>query len=390
MRKAEHFPCICANVVNTITGANPGFVIPYKIFELEGIKVGIIGVTTPTVPLISYPENIKNLTFLEPAGVVEKYTRVLNERGVSIIGVLSHLGVEGDTQLARQVPGITFIVGGHSHTVLEEGLMIGDTIVTQAGAYGMYVGCLTMKANRKTGKVIPASQKDCLTAVLATGPDAVSPDKEVEALVNRYNGRIKSIMEEVLGTAESDIPKTPQPGRGDTPLGNLVTDLLQADTGTEIFIHNTGGIRSPIGKGPVTREAIYRVLPFDDYVITANLTGKQVREVLIHGINQEKLVQVAGVTLVVEGGKGEKRTLKEVRMADGSPLDPAKIYRVGTINFIFFGGDGYTTFLNGTNALYGKLLTREIMYEAVKKKKTIDAPGDRRIVIEEGTHTSRQ
>ncbi len=77
-------------------------------------------------------------------------------------------------------------------------------------------------------------------------------------------------------------------------------------------------------------------------------------------------------------------------MADGSPLDPAKIYRVGTINFIFFGGDGYTTFLNGTNALYGKLLTREIMYEAVKKKKTIDAPGDRRIVIEEGTHTSRQ
>jgi len=384
MRKTMRFPCICANVVNSITGATPSFVVPYRIFNLDGVKVGIIGVTTPTIPSISYPENIKNLTFLEPGEVVEKYVRILQERGVSIIGVLSHLGVEDDKKLAARVPGITFITGGHSHTVLKEGLRVGDTIITQAGAYGMYVGTLSMTVNRKTGKAILASEKDLLIPVIAHGEGSVPPDPEVEALVNRYNAQIRSIMEEVLGTAETDIPKISLPGRGDTPLGNLVTDLLQEDTGTEIFIHNTGGIRSPIGKGPITKEAVYRVLPFDDYIITANLTGEQVREVLTHGINQEKLVQVAGLTLVVEGGKGEKRTLKDVRLADGSPLAPSRIYRVGTINFLFFGGDGYTTFLHGTNPIYGKSLTREIMYVAVKKRKTIDAPADRRILIEEG------
>jgi 2',3'-cyclic-nucleotide 2'-phosphodiesterase (5'-nucleotidase family) len=378
IRDSETFPCLCANIINRKTGEVPDFVVPFKVFEREGIKIGIIGVTTPTLPSISYPENIKDLSFIEPEEPVKNYMAQLHDRGVQVIGILSHLGVEKDKKLAEAVPGISFITGGHSHTVLKEGLMVGDTLITQTGAYGMYVGHTEMKIQKKSGKILIPTLHEELIPVIDRN---VQPDREVEAMLEAYHTRIRAIMDEVLGTAETDIPKTPSPGRADSPLGNLITDLLKKETGADIFIHNTGGLRAPIDKGPITKEEIYRVLPFEDYAMSAILTGAQVQEILIHGISQEKYVQVSGVTMVVEGGKGENRKLKEVKLTNGSLLEPEKHYRVGTINFLFFGGDGYTSFLSGKERFYSKILTREMIYEAVRKRKTLEAPSDCRIIV---------
>ena len=133
--------------------------------------------------------------------------------------------------LQRDVPGIAFIIGGHSHTVLNDCKNINGTIITQAGAYGMYLGSLHMKIDRDTGSVISYNGKNELIPVI----DNIAPDKNVEKMVAGYYNRIKADMEQVLGVTKEEIPKTTLPGEVIRLLGNLVTDMLRKMTKTEIF-----------------------------------------------------------------------------------------------------------------------------------------------------------
>jgi 2',3'-cyclic-nucleotide 2'-phosphodiesterase (5'-nucleotidase family) len=375
--KLEKFPVLCANLVVEKTGKTMEFVKPYQIFEIKGLKIGIIGVTTPTTPRISYPENVKGLKFLEPEGVVTKYRDILKARGVSVIGVLSHLGIDDDHLLATRVSGLSFIIGGHSHTVIKNPHVENGTIIVQTGAYGMYLGALALSIDSNSGKILSFTQKNELIPIIDRD---IKPDAAIAAMIDRHNASIKPIMDEVLGQAKADIGKIPPPGRGDSPLGSAVTDLLRSETGTDVFFYNAGGLRSPFQKGRITRGDVYRVLPFDDYMVTMELSGKDMRDILLKGVNREKIIQLSGVTLVYCPGKTGYECIKDIRVL-GMPLDLKKYYRVGTINYLYGGGDGYDSFKNARKAMTGKLYTRDILSRAIKARGAISIPSGSRIVI---------
>jgi len=378
MLSREKFPCICANVLDSKTGKLASFIRePYTILTAAGIRIGIIGITTPDLPKMSFEYNVRGLRFENPEKILPGYIRELREKGVQLVGILSHCGVEGDVKMAENVQGIDFIVGGHSHKALMEPLKVKNTIIVQAGAYGMYVGALTLTIDRSSGKILSYTDRNVLHPVIN---NLITPDAEVAEMMDKYYLRLKPIMEEVIGQSKEEITKIPETGRGDMPIGNFITDLLREYSGADIFFLNAGGLRAPLPKGPVTRDDVYKVLPFDDFTVTMDLSGQEVMDTIVQGVSGSKIIQVSGITVSFYPSMNGRDKISEVKVGD-KPLDLSKTYKVGTINYLSRGGDGYATFSKGKNIVNDPELIRDVVCRIIKEKKSIEIPQDKRLVI---------
>ena len=117
---------LSANIVDRAGNYLPG-VRPYIIVERKGIKIAVIGLTTPETPYATKAENVKGLTFLDPARVLPGLLTEVRRKGARLIILLTHLGLDEDKRLAAAVKGIDVIVGGHSHTVVTDPVTVGRT-----------------------------------------------------------------------------------------------------------------------------------------------------------------------------------------------------------------------------------------------------------------------
>lgn len=149
IKKAE-FPFVCANYVFH-NKALAKVVKPYTIIEKGGYKVGVFGLTVDLKALIA-PSTFKYLEYLDPIDVSRKMVKTLQDQGCNLIVCLSHIGVEKDQitdyQIAKEVPGIDIIIGGHSHYEMKEPTVIGNTRIYQMANKGKCVGEITINGER--------------------------------------------------------------------------------------------------------------------------------------------------------------------------------------------------------------------------------------------------
>jgi 2',3'-cyclic-nucleotide 2'-phosphodiesterase (5'-nucleotidase family) len=299
---------------------------------------------------------------------------VLEKSGAKIIGIISHLGFDEDKKLAKLVPKITFIIGGHSHTTIKKPAIVNGTFIVQAGSRGRYLGKLILEIDPKTGDVT-LGEGSGLIPVLN---ENIRPDPNVGAVVQKYASKVKTQMSKIIGMAEEDLGNDDST---ESPLGNLITDALREKTGTVAAFYNAGGIRAPIYKGPITLGDIYTVLPFDNAIVSMDLTGREILEVLEHGVSGEHgLIQVSGVVFSYNPAKPKGSRVGRVQIG-GRDLDLNSTYRIGTVDFLALGGDGYESFKKGRNILYGPL-NRDVFTEYVQKKQKLSAPQGGRIIKE--------
>jgi 2',3'-cyclic-nucleotide 2'-phosphodiesterase (5'-nucleotidase family) len=380
------FPVLGANV--------EGFpaLKPYAIKEVGGIKVGIIGVITVETPQTTHPRNVIGLTFTAPETAVAKYVEQLRSK-VNLIVVLSHLGYEADKALAQNVKGIDLIVGGHSHTKLEKGEQIGRTLIVQAWEHAKALGVVDLIIQDNQ---VSASQSRLDFILPASG----TKDETVAALVGQYAKQVDATLSEKIGEALVDMDSA-NIRKKETNLGDLIADILRQTAGADLAITNSGGIRTSIAKGPLKVSDVYNVVPFDNYILSIKLTGKQIKEALENGVSaveegKGKFPQVSGFSFAYAPAAPKGERVKEITVA-GAPLNPDKQYTVATIDFMAAGGDGYTSFgeavkaakdyesiggsMKSSNIVYndpGKWL-RDVVVEYVKARKTITAQTEGRI-----------
>jgi 2',3'-cyclic-nucleotide 2'-phosphodiesterase (5'-nucleotidase family) len=380
------FPVLGANV--------EGFPLlkPYAIKEIGGLKVAIIGVITEETPQATHPRNVMGLTFTSAEKTVAKYVQQLRSK-INVIIVLSHLGYNTDLALAQNVKGIDLIVGGHSHTKLEKGRQVGQTLVVQAWEHAKAFGVvdLTIKDAKVTGA---DSRLDLIT------PASGARDETVAALVDQYAQQVDAALSEVIGEALVDLDGA-NVRKKETNLGNLIADILRQTTAADLAITNGGGIRTSIAKGPLKVNDVYTVVPFDNYILSIKMTGKQIKEALENGVSaveevKGKFPQVSGLSFTYAPAAAQGDRVKEITVA-GAPLALDKQYTVATIDFLAAGGDGYTSFgeavkaskdyesvggsMKGSNIVYndpGRWL-RDVVVEYIKARKTITAQTEGRI-----------
>jgi 5'-nucleotidase/UDP-sugar diphosphatase len=349
--EAVRFPLLAANLDTRDEPALHGRLRGHAVFARGGARIGVIGLITRDTPTISSPG--PRLRFTDPAEAADRAIHEIRREGPATILLLTHLGLRADVALARELPGVDAIVGGHSHTLLANGLAGADgpapTLVdgrgrpvriVQAGANGRYLGRLDLDLAADGRVAAHAAPVRELTADLPEDP-------AVAEIVARYGATLGEVRDRPVGQSLAALDNACR--SGECALGNLIADaMLAAVPGAEVALQNGGGIRAGLPGGPVTYGDVLTILPFGNTLATLGLRGADLRAALELGLSQPgagRFPQVAGIRFRWDAAApaGSRLGPVEVRR-DGrwEALEPERVYRMVTNNFLRRGGDGYT------------------------------------------------
>ena len=342
------------------------------VFERNGLKIGVFGVLGDDAQGAVARKHQKDYVFVPPLDIAQKLTDELRKEA-DLVVMLSHSGLEEDTDLAKKVKGINLIVGGHSHTKLDlpREVMNGDwrTLVVQGFQWGEYLGRLDLKV--ENGRIVSYDGK------LLPITSALQEDKIVAETVESYNAKIAKEMEIVVAQAPKGLSSEGK-YQGDSPLGNWTADMLKQITKSDIGIVNSGGLRASFQPGAVTVGAVYSVFPFDNGVVTVDVTGKLLQQILdttASYLGGSGFLQFSGVTFRIDAQKA-----KDV-LVNGKPLDPKRTYKVATIDYIAQGGDRHPLFTETTNYQSQGVFLRDAVLDYLRKNPAVTSPATDRIKV---------
>ena len=372
-------PVVAANVNARGVPALAARLRPDIVVKRDARRIGIVGLAPPDTRRISSPG--PGIEFDDALAAARDRVAALRDRGVDIIILLTHLGLDRDLKLAAAVPGVDVVVGGHSHTLLgeEDALSAlglhpcgpypievlgpeGDTaLVVTAWKWGRMLGRLDVhfddqgriKAYRGRPALIVADglrRKDAngdktplrgevlrrALAHLDASPiaEVVPPAPDIEVLLAPLREGLRTMREDIVATAADELPHVQVPGESASgrvlPGGSLVAPLVcramlhklrSTNLGADVFLQNAGGVRTGLQQGPVSVGAAYAMLPFANSIIVLQTTGAQLRQALEHG-----LTQGGGAFPYLGGARyqadmaapiGHRATCVEIRDADG-------------------------------------------------------------------------
>ncbi|MBF2066097.1 MAG: 5'-nucleotidase C-terminal domain-containing protein [Calothrix sp. C42_A2020_038] len=391
------FPLISANIEVDKTSPLANKIKPWTILQINREKVGVFGLTTEKTAVLSNPGN--GVTFTDSIKAAKKAVAALNAQNVNKIIALTHIGINADQELARQVNGIDIIVGGHSHTPL--GNMPGATVsypiiekspdghkvlIVTDWEWGKYLGDIHVSFDNK-GEVI--SWKGSPTPVSRD----ITPDLAFQKKLEQLAAPIKTLRQKIIGetTLTLDGERT-KIRTQETNLGNLIADAILDKTRpdkAQVAIMNGGGIRSSIPVGSITVGKVLEVLPFGNTIARLDLTGAQLKEALENGVSkiengEGRFPQVAGLRFAwnPKASVGYRILSIQVQNSDGNyqPLVANSIYRVVTNNFLLGGGDGYEIFKSGKNQIDTGFLVADVVMDYITSRSPINQQVEKRIV----------
>jgi 5'-nucleotidase len=354
------FPILAGNFDVEANPLLAGKMKDYVVFDIGGEKVGVIGGLTVDTVDISLPGD--DVSFMDASTATQGFVDALEAEGVNKIILLSHLGHPEDLRVAENVEGIDIIVGGHTNTLLSntaEGavdsypVMVGNTAIVSAYAYGKYLGELSTVFD-DDGVLTKAEGEPILIDA------SITPDEDYLARLEEMKAPIEEAMAVVVGNATKDIDGSRESCRAvECEMGNLVTDaMLVAAPNADIAITNGGGLRASIDTGEITMGEVFTVLPFQNTLATFDAKGADIIAALENGVSQVedgggRFPQVAGMSFTWDPKAEPGSRVVEVMVGD-APIDPDATYHVVTNNFVRTGGDGYASFAEkGMNAYDG-------------------------------------
>lgn len=365
---------IDANVINKETGKS--YFDANAVFEFDGIKVGVFGLDTSETLTKASPSNVKAVNFLDKEEMFKEAQAQVDElksAGCDYIIALTHLGVDEEsvgrrsTDLAAAVKGIDLIVDGHSHTVIDGGEKVGDTVIVSTGSYLANVGTVVIdkEAKIEEAKLISAADYAAGTAQY---------DETVKALVAEDVAEVAEAYSKVFAKTEVHLEGTKQIVRSqETNLGDFTADAYlytaqkyadehELGVNVDCAISNGGGIRVSVEPGDISMDTLVTIFPFGNNVCLVTITGEQLLEVLeastfctpetIGGFPQVAGIEYKlDVSVPYENGEqypdstyyapakpGSRVTIKSV---NGKAFDPKAEYTVAVNNFQAEGGDTY-------------------------------------------------
>lgn len=321
------FPLLAMDIL--APDGRPAFGDEPVILERGGVRVGIMGVSCADMEDLVTGARMGGLVMAEQAELVRTRTAALDE-ATDLIVLLSHDGVEEDKELAAalQGSGVDVIVGGHSHTRLNEPLLVAGILIVQAGSQMTELGRLDLQVRDDA----VAAYRGELVSLWSDGTSAAP---ELTRTVQAYEETVQQTFGRRIGTLAVDLRK----GEGETPLGNWLADVLRRRAQTQVALINTGGIRKELRAGPLTALDIHEILPFANSLVTVELTDRQLAAVVQcnadaavgggHGI-----LQVSGLTYAYSPAPDGKTALvQDIRVA-AEPLQAGGVYSVALPDYV--------------------------------------------------------
>lgn len=367
-------------------------------WEVFGEKIGIIGLATRGTYTSTHPNNVKGIVFTDEVQAISDQIEALSEEFSKFI-VLSHVGYGVDQEIARQNPEVELIIGGHSHTPVIGGAYVegnDKTLITQAWEHGKLIGLVHLDFDengnivQKTAQHLTLAEnfdeilEDLPSSTVGNPEDILAvegseEDPVIKEMLEEIQAEVERELGEVIGSTsvvlngERDFVR-----RGETNLGNLITDAVREFTGAEIAFINGGGIRASIDAGDITLGDVVSVLPFINLVETVNVPGSVILEALEHGSRQYPeqnggFLHASGLKYIVDATRepGQRVVYVEV---NGEVLDPDRTYNLATNDFLLAGGDGYTMFADYDVELVTGELFSDVLINYIRQQDGPIAP----------------
>jgi len=308
----SHFRHVCANMY-----AHDSLrlhVAPYRIFDVDGVRIGVLGLLQQGANGLpdTHPDKMKNLIFTPWEKVAEQYVWLRHHCHVFVL--LVHEEYEDCVRFLQQYPHADVLIGAHTHMPIDTTELHNGVMITQADSKLKYVTHISIQL---TDGVVTKKESRLLKVDAFTRKDAA-----VQAMVDGFNNN--EALLRVLTQVTADFGS-------DEELGYMMTDAIRIETGADIAVQNPGGVRlSSFPKGPVTVRDVYRLDPFNNEVMAFDLTGEELLRLLEAAyIAENKLPPfVSGIQYEMALDKQGKITKLQVKMADGSPLNPQRKYKV--------------------------------------------------------------
>lgn len=382
-----------------------GHCVPWIIEDYDGLKVGYFSIITESLPYVASPKEVKLTgTNLETA---HRAVRELHDAGAQLVVCISHTGFDNDLEVARSVPGIDIIYGGHSHEYTPKPHRVGRTFVVNAGTKGPYLVRIDLSTD--AAGVLDLESVDLKLIPVV---DPVVPAPDVEAALAGFRDAMPEAIVIGVTEVEWDLSKPAVRG-GESPVANLINDRMRSKFPVDVVLNNAGAFRGKglYKAGPVTDVMLREIDEFSNYAYLFNLEGRYLLPVLEQSaanFGEGGLLHASGLRYTIDLSKqalvtarndagewtvdtpGERVVEVEVQEADGSwaPLDPDRAYRVLSNSFLVkHEGDGYFWFkahlsdLENTYSTFYSIMAEILANEGVLNPE----PPDGRLAVVERT-----
>lgn len=339
---------------------------PYEIKEIDGVKIGIFGLTTPETAYKTSPTNVEGLKFADAIEISKKMVEELKDKA-DIIIALAHIGLDESSvitskAIAENVEGIDIIIDGHSHTTLQNGLLVNDTLIAQTGDHGKNLGFVEIEV--VDGQIV---KKEARLMASADNAD-INADEEVADLIAGIDEENKPLLSKVVAKTDIYLDGVRENVRTkETNLGNLSADAVRSASGADVGFVNGGNIRIELNPGDITFDDVSKLFPFGNTITVIEMTGAEIIEALENSVAgypaaQGGFLQVSGINFKFSKDREVGSRVYETKIGDqliDTAEELAKKYTVAINDFLADGGDGY-------NVMKGKTVVGEIgTYEEV-------------------------
>lgn len=313
------FKIICANiqVKNGIIPQPEPFAV---LKTAEGLRIAFLGllqISRATGIPDSNPEHFEGIVFTDEIETALKYRYVGRDNDMFV--ALTHLGYYKDEKLARKLDDLDLIIGGHSHSVIENPVETNGVLIVQTGSRNKYLGRIELffVDGQLTGK-----QAELIDL------------KQIET----ETPEVKQMIEEFMRNPELNriIAKLPEPLQGKQEMGNLITDAIRHTLNLDVAFYNSGGIRLNRLFKTVRMKDVYAIDPFDNEVVLFEMTLEEIRSLIRFDYEHIKPLdlQVSGLEYTVIVSRKKKLLAVELETTGNNELDEDKTYTVGMNNYM--------------------------------------------------------
>jgi 2',3'-cyclic-nucleotide 2'-phosphodiesterase (5'-nucleotidase family) len=380
---SARFPFLAANTVDDATGQPVTWtnVKPSTLVNVRGVKIGLIGVTTPDTPALTIGANVIGLTFAPLVPAITREATALRARGATVVIVLAHAGgrctklddpenlsscdqMAEIVQVARELPAglVDVIAAGHTHQAMAH--EVNGIAIVEAYSTGRSFSRVDLRVNRLTrtlaGKRIfpthdlcgredaathtcdPAVPRGAVLVPARYESRLVRPDAAVAAALAPAVRRAGAVKNQPIGVS-LETPFTRGDQQTETALADLIADgTLASAHGADVALNNGGSLRTDLPAGPLTYGALYEVYPFDNRIVTLRLTGDQLTRIIAYSLERKvapfEMLPIAGFKV---DARCEGNMLRvTLTRSSGVPIRADDQLTVATSDFIAGGGDG--------------------------------------------------
>jgi 2',3'-cyclic-nucleotide 2'-phosphodiesterase/3'-nucleotidase len=405
-RSEAQFPFLSANTYDTETPTT--HYKPYIVKEVQGVRIGVLGLTTPGIPNWENRSNYKGLEFRETASEAKKWVQLLRtSENVDVVVIAMHMGIEEDLRtgtpnpsqvpnenaaiaIARQVPGVDVILMGHTHQNVSN-LFVNEVLLTQANRWASHVARVDLYLEKNASGHWQVTMKSARTIPVT---EKTEIDPEIAKLGEPYDKETQAWLGRAIGESTEELSS--QGCRfHDTAIIDLI-QRVQLEAGkADVSMAACFNPSARIPKGSVTVRDIAGLYEYENTLVTLELTGQQLKDALEHSARYFKEYQpgkslndlvdtripgynfdvAQGVTYDLDVTKPFGQRILNLKFK-GQPLSPTQKLRVVTNNYRVNGGGGFTMYKDAPVVYRSSAEVRELIIDWVEKNKTVPTQAD--------------